>query len=629
MEHIIFTNENIQKCIENLDISKANGPDNISNHLLKITNASITPYLKILFDKIMFCGEFPKSWKLAIVTPIFKDGDPCNPNNYRPISMLNSLSKVFEKLVYEQLNAFLTSNGLITQHQSGFREGDGTINRLVNFVHVCKVRMSEGLCTPTIFLDISKAFDRVYHKGLIHKLKQVGITGNLLNMLTSYISKRKQKVALEGELSDVLELFAGVPQGSVLGPLLFLIFINDILDNIKSFGTLFADDTSIFTFSNFNSNNEVFQLQSDLIKIENWASTWKVDFNASKTEMIIFRNPNFRPININLYFLGKKIPLVAQHKHLGIILDQHFNWKPQIEDVIKKVQLNLNIMKSFKYIFSRLTLKLIYIYHVKSILNYGDVLFGKLPLHLNRLIERIQYQALCTVTGCVYGTSEIKMRLELGWNTLEECRQFHMQVLMYKLVNNLVPNYLIDQLPPFQLPNDRLHHNFRNNTRRNPDNLTISEFHGNVKLINSCLPQAVIAWNSLSLDIRQANSLITFKNKLQKHISLNKIKYFDSGSRRLGALHCQLRLGTSALNSSLYNRNLLHLPNCECGCNNETEKHFLLICPLYNEHRNRLLHTISSLYPNENHLHSLVYIINCRFYYMEMTTYHSMLTQLL
>ena len=597
LSDITVTDELIKKYINQLDTSKANGPDNISNHLLKISGESIIPSLNILFKKIFTTGTFPNSWKLAHVTPIFKDGDPSLPNNYRPISLLSNLSKLFEKLLYDQMYTYFTRNNLLSKHQSGFRSGDGTINRLAQFVHTCKKQISDGNSIPTIFLDISKAFDRVFHKGLIHKLKQVGISGNLLQVIKSYISNRQQRVLLEGEISDLETLLAGVPQGSVLGPLLFLIFINDIAETVKCSISLFADDTNIYSVTNLRDNNVLFALQLDLVKIEKWAKTWKVDFNAAKTEMVIF-SKNRNVYNPSLYFFGKKIQIIDSHKHLGIILDQTLSWKPQIDNIASKVQLNLNIMKSFKYILSRQTLKLIYIYHVKSLLNYGDILFGKLPLFLNRKLEKNQYQALCTVTGCVHGTSELKMRLELGWNTLEECRNFHLSTFIYKMVNNLLPHYLCELLPAFQQPINQDRYNFRNNPRRNPDVLMLASFNGSQFFLNSWLPVAISLWNDLPLSIRTSPSLSNFKNKLKKYVSIDKKPYFGIGSRKLSITHCQLRLGTNSLHASLFSRNLSESPSCECGHFNENVKHYILECPKFERHRNTMFEAITNLYGN-------------------------------
>ena len=401
---------------------------------------------------------------------------------------------------------------------------------------------------------------------------------------------------MEGTTSNLLCLFAGVPQGSVLGPLLFLIFINDILDNLECLASLFADDTSIYTTFKAPNNLNVYMLQSDLVKIEIWSKLWKVAFNTEKTEMLIISRTNNKP-NIKLYFLGKQIKIVHQHKHLGVILDDTLNWHPQIESITSKTQLSLNIMKHFKYIFSRNTLKVIYIYHVKSIINYGDILLGKLSVYLTNLLETIQYQALCTVTGCVKGTSETKMREELGWNTLVECRQLHLACMIYKMVNNLVPSYLANLLPPFRQPIDFELHNLRPNAHHNPDILTLQLFEGSQFYLKSWLPQAVIYWNTLALEIRESPSLNVFKSRLKVMSYIPKKRYFETGNRKFSTIHCQLRLGTNSLNVSLFNRTLSISPNCSCRTDYENEMHYFLQCPNYHIQRNELLTSIANVYP--------------------------------
>ena len=599
LSEVIFSQEIIADCISHLDCSKANGPDNISNSLIKLVSAPLSYALNILFNKIISKGHYPKDWKVAHVVPLYKTGDPSMPNNYRPISLLSNLSKIFEKIVYNQLYDYFTQNNLLSNNQSGFRTGDGTINRLAHFIDYCNYNISKGYAVPTVFLDISKAFDKVYHKGLLHKLKEMGISGKLFNLLKHYLSFRKQRVIIEGSASGLLNLFAGVPQGSVLGPLLFLVFINDIVDSLECLSSLFADDTSIYTSLKPLNNVSIHLLQSDLIKIESWAKQWKVSFNPDKTEMLVFSKTQNKP-NIKLYFFGRQITVVHQHKHLGIILDDTMNWRPQIESLISKTQLNLNIMKHFKYIFSRKTLKIIYNYHVKSIISYGDILLGKLSIHLSKLLETIQYQALCTVSGCVRGTSEAKMREELGWNSLEECRFSHMACMIYKMINHLVPSYLSSLLPPFKQPINLGIHNLRPNINRIPDILTLEALNGSQFYLKSWLPQAISYWNAIPFDTRQSPSLNIFKNKLKIYLSIPKKMYYETGDRKLSSVYCQLRMGTNSLNASLFNRTLAISPNCSCGNVQENEKHYFLECENYQTQRNVLITSLTNLFTINN-----------------------------
>ena len=203
--------------------------------------------LKIIFENILETGIFPDQWKEANVTPVHKKNDKQIISNYRPISLLPILAKVFERIIFKNLYNYLTDNKLLTKNQSGFRPGDSCTNQLLSLVHEIHESFDRNLEVRSIYLDMSKAFDKVWHEGLIFKLEQNGIDGKLLNLFKNYLSNRKQRVVLNGMESNWGDIRAGIPQGFVLGPLLFLIYINDLEEGIESHVKFFADDTSLFS----------------------------------------------------------------------------------------------------------------------------------------------------------------------------------------------------------------------------------------------------------------------------------------------------------------------------------------------------------------------------------------------
>ena len=224
-------------------------------------------------------------WKLANVSPIFKKGDKQSIKNYRPISLLPICGKMFEKIIFNNLYHYLNSNNLITRNQSGFRPGDSTTDQLLFLVDEIHQAFEDrnSLEVRAVFLDISKAFDKVWHDGLIFKLKQNGISGSMFKLLANYLNNRKQRVVLNGSCSDYSEIESGVPQGSVLGPLLFVIYINDLERNIKSNINFFADDTMLFSIVKdpVISGDD---LNHDLDIIHHWAHQWKMEFNPDPTK---------------------------------------------------------------------------------------------------------------------------------------------------------------------------------------------------------------------------------------------------------------------------------------------------------------------------------------------------------
>ena len=246
----IAINENhILELIRGLDPDKAAGSDVISGHMLKICDESVVLPLKIIFSNILNQSIYPSVWKLANVTPVFKKGDKQLLKNYRPISLLPICGKLFEKLLFKDLYSFFDSNKLITSNQSGFRPGDSTSNQLLYLVNEIHKSFDNpnSLELRAVFLDMAKAFDKVWHSGLIFKLKQYGVCGKLLSLIEDYLRNRKQRVVLNGSSSDYCNINAGVPQGSVLGPLLFLIYINDLEYNLKSQVKFFLLTTLCYT----------------------------------------------------------------------------------------------------------------------------------------------------------------------------------------------------------------------------------------------------------------------------------------------------------------------------------------------------------------------------------------------
>lgn len=244
----------------------------------------------------------PDIWEKANVSPIHKKDDKTAVENHRPISLLSSFGKTLEKVVHKHVHNFLLENNVITPFQSGFVPGDSTVNQPLDLYNTFSRALDEGKEVRVVFCDISKAFDWVWQKGLIAKLKHYGISGSILSWFESYLSNRFQRVVLPGGNSDWLEIKADVPQWSILGPLLFILYINDIVHEIHSNIRLFADDTSLYNIVDFPDSAAQI-LNDDLQRIGNWADLWLVDFNANNIEAFLAShrtNMNIHPI---LYLL--------------------------------------------------------------------------------------------------------------------------------------------------------------------------------------------------------------------------------------------------------------------------------------------------------------------------------------
>ena len=248
--------------------------------MVKLCEESIVIPLKIIFKESLKCTVFPEIWKKANVVPVHKKEDKTLVKNYCPISLLPIFGKIFERVIYNFIYNYFISNKLFTPSQSGFLQGDSCIAQLLSIIHEIQTAFDKNPSVDVrgIFLDISKAFDKVWHEGLLYKLETYGIEGQLLSLLKNYLENREQRVVLNGQTSDWKKINSGVPpQGSVLGPLLFLIYINDLPDGITSICKIFADDTLFSKVLDINESAN--KLNIDLEKINKWAHQWKMQFN--------------------------------------------------------------------------------------------------------------------------------------------------------------------------------------------------------------------------------------------------------------------------------------------------------------------------------------------------------------
>ena len=343
-----------------------------------------------LFNNFFDIGHFPDQRKIAHITAIYKRPGPktCK-SSYRPISILPSISKVFESVMHDRLLKHCIENNVITEKQAAYLKGDSTVSQLLYIVHEIRKSWTENKISQGIFLDVSAAFDKVWHTGLLAKLNQVGVEGSFLNTVKSYLTGRQQVVVVDGIKSDVLDVKAGVPQGSRLGPLLFIIYMNDIVDDIESDIMIFADDTSLLA-SGSDPAETAEQLNRDLTKISSWALKWKVVFNAKKSKDIIFSKKslnNSPPIVFNDTFIER----VNTHKHLGLSLTSSLDWSVQINEVCLKANRKLSVLRSVK-LLSRQTLDILYKLTVRSVIDYALPVYYKTlkQTEMSRL-ERLQY----------------------------------------------------------------------------------------------------------------------------------------------------------------------------------------------------------------------------------------------
>ena len=299
LSSIECTEEEVYKHLSSLKVKTATGPDGISSHMLRNTAISTYSSLCNLFNCSLSTGCFPSEWKTSNITPVFKSGDKGLVSNYRPISLLSIPSKILERIVHQRLLHHLLSNSIISPRQFGFRPGSSTQEALLTATHDWQSNLDRGLSSAALFLDMSKAFDKVPHRSLLRSLTTVGVTGPLLKWFESYLSDHSQRVVLSGHTSSPAPVKSGVPQGSILGPLLFLVYVNSLASLKLSPGTsiiLYADDILLYRSISSSSDNPT--LQHDVDLVSSWIKSSGLAINPTKSTLLIISRMRVKvPLN--------------------------------------------------------------------------------------------------------------------------------------------------------------------------------------------------------------------------------------------------------------------------------------------------------------------------------------------
>ena len=389
-------------------------------------------------------GVFPAELKVAQVVPLFKKGSPKQIGNYRPISLLPLFSKVFEKLVHKRLLQFAVTNNLLSPHQFGFQPGKNTTQALVSVVDKISRSFEGRELVIGVLLDFQKAFDTVQHSILLRKLDKYGIRGTPLLWFQSYLSDRRQRVIVNDTFSSFGNVTCGVPQGSILGPLLFLLYVNDITMVSDSLHyTLFADDTNVF-MSGHDVTATITALNNELNKLELWLRSNRLLLNLTKTKYIAFSPRGHNDYPNQVLISGHVIERVEHAAFLGIILDENLRWDRHISHVRSKVSRTIGVFCNINNCFPERTLKMIYFALVYPHLIYGIELWGSAAgVHLLPLI-RLQKKIIRLMTLSYFREPSAPLFIRLGLLNIKQLYIFHVIFFLYKFVNNLLPSLFAD-----------------------------------------------------------------------------------------------------------------------------------------------------------------------------------------
>ena len=530
------TTEQLVEVIKSLKSKTTRGIYNLSSTLVKFIAMEISIPLTHIFNLSIKHGIFPSYFKIARVVPIFKAGSPDHLNNYRPISCLPTLSKIFEKLVAKQLTDYLINNELLYKFQFGFQSGNSTVHPLLHIVKFITEAWNNNEFAVAIFLDLQKAFDLVNHDILLVKLQSLGICGISLKWFESYLKNRSQTVVVNGVFSDFFcSIIMSVLQGSILGPILFLCFINDMPSSNLLFNILFADDTTGL-IKGPDIQVLADKINLELQKIGTWLRANKLSINASKTKIIIFHPRNKQVPDVRFEFNNNDIgsvynpelvyPIerihngsnIPAYKVLGVFMDKNLTFDFHIKQILTKLSRSLYLMRSAKHLLNSSSLKTLYYALIHPHLLYCLPVYSCTSSKNINLIFNKQKQAIRIICNAKYNAHTQPLFYTQGILPFHDLIEQQKVLFMYSLENQLLPRSFVDFLR-------------KNNERNNPHILRNANDYIIPRAISEYTKRFPIvafptAWNNFPSIIRMAISKTVFKNA-SKAFFINKLEDFQ------------------------------------------------------------------------------------------------------
>lgn len=504
LENIIISEGLVAKAIKQVKPGKSQGPDMIHPKIIREAQLSLTKPLTIIFKKSLEESKIPEIWKCANVSAIFKSGDRTKPCNYRPISLTSVPGKVMERIIRDALVSHMTVNNLFCTEQHGFIKGKSCATQLLEFLEDITEAIDQGDVVDVIYLDFCKAFDKVPHKRLLSKISGYGIKGKIFKWIKDFLEQRKQRVVVNGTCSGWRSITSGIPQGSVLGPILFLIFINDLPKVVKCLIKLFADDAKLYQVIRSEQDQEM--LQNDIENASNWASLWKMFFNNKKCKHLqignkIYESKYFMPLEGG----NTDIQKVKTEKDLGVTVDNKLTFRQHIANKVSTANRNLGIIfRTFTFLDQEMFLSL-YKALVRPHLEYASIVWSPMYKKDRISLENVQRRATRLVGSLKQYPYSERLR-RLGLPSLEYRRERADVVEVFKILHN------IDLLNKDKLFDMALYRP----TRGHPLKLFKRRARLNTRK-NSFGIRVVDNWNSLPESVVMAPSLNAFKSRLNSH----------------------------------------------------------------------------------------------------------------
>ena len=471
----------------------------------------ITPIFAHIINLCVRDGYFPSELKTGCITPIFKDGSKEKVNNYRPVCSLNPFSKIIERIVYDRMIEFIDKFNIFSITQTGFRKGMSTETALLDYVNKINTGLENKQYTISILLDLSKAFDLMDHSILRIKLEHYGFRGNILDFLMSFLTDRKYFVSINGKKSNQETVRIGVPQGSTLGPLLFLIYVNDMANSSNILDFLqFADDSTT-THSGVNLRNVISTIEIEFKKVLEWLYANKLVINLKKTHLMLFTN-NKRPQEITLNIDGNMITEKSESKFLGVIVDNKLTWQGHIKYISGKVSKSLSIIRYLRYIFPKHILKTLYLTLVLPYIMYCNIIWGSAYKTVLRPLFILQKKCIRTITKSPFLEHTIPLFKDCKLLNVYQLFDYNCAIFMFKIINTNQYQVFKEKLNNCKVVH---HHNTRNR------NLITVPYSRLQKCINSFFINAIRVWNKISNFVKDSKSIRVLKIRMKNWLIYN------------------------------------------------------------------------------------------------------------
>ena len=507
-----ITIQDVSKIIKELKNSSETNSV-LSTKFLKGTINSVGHILLHIINTSLVSGQFPNQLKLSTVIPIPKVANTNLASDHRPINTLPPIEKVIEVAAYNQLVNYFNDNNILVQYQSGFRANHSCESSLQLTVANWAKDIDNGKYIVAVFIDLKRAFETIDRSILLNKLMKYGITGNALMWLKDYLSERTQRCKINNIFSDNLKTQYGVPQGSVLGPLLFNIYINDINASVNcSFLNLFADDTLV-VISDENLESALQKMNIELCKIQKYFNVNKLILNANKTKAMIITTPykhtNININNVNLQLNNSSIEIVLEFKYLGFILDNTLSFKKHSQYIQKKIRKKLFFFYRISANLSMASRLLVYNTIIQPHFNYCSSLLFLLDKNSQSVLQKLQNRGMRIILRCNRYTP-ISLMLEiLNWQSIHHRLYYFTMIFLYKILQGLLPSYLRSFVT--------FNHEIHEYNTRSRNNLHIERTNSK-KAMNSIFFKGIKQYNSLPKNIKDAATLKKFKTSLISHI---------------------------------------------------------------------------------------------------------------